>query len=335
MSWRRVASAMDALVAPAFGAPGYRVRSKLWDPAALDVDLRGKRVVVTGANAGIGLATTEALAARGAHVVMACRSVERGEASARTLRDRLPDAQLEVAQADMADLESVAALGRALTARDAPLHGLVHNAGALFAEAALSPQGFERTFALHVLGPFLLTRWLAPRLAAGGATGERARLVWVSSGGMYTQRLRVADLCEGPRRYEGAAVYAHAKRAQVVLARHWSERLGPRGVSVSAMHPGWADTRGVRDALPRFHKLTRGILRTPEQGADTIVWLVAAAEAAQADGGFYLDRQAKRAHTPGARTEATPAEEHALWALCARCTAPFAPAPPPEERRGD
>ena len=144
-----------------------------------------------------------------------------------------------------------------------------HNAGALVHERKLTSQSLELTFACHVVGPHLLTRLLQDRLSAS----PDARLVWVTSGGMYTQRLKVDELVTGPDVFDGVVAYAQAKRAQVLLAHEWSARLARRGVSVSSMHPGWTDTGGVQRSLPTFHRMTQSFLRTPAQGADTIVWL--------------------------------------------------------------
>jgi NAD(P)-dependent dehydrogenase (short-subunit alcohol dehydrogenase family) len=312
------ASVMDAAVAPSFGAPGYHARRRTWADPDVDVDLTGRRMVVTGANSGLGLATSRALASRGARVVMVCRNPERGEAARDALAAELPGASLDLELADMGDLDQVAALARRLGR--APLHALVHNAGALVHDRQRTPQGHELTFGVHVLGPHLLTRLLEPALA----DAQDARVVFVSSGGMYTQRLDLARLPDGLAPYDGTRVYAQAKRAQVILARHWAERLGPRGVAVSSMHPGWADTPGVRGALPGFHKVTRAMLRTPAQGADTIVWLAASPEASLAHGGFYLDREPRPEHMPLARTRSPKADELALWELCGRLTRDWA-----------
>ncbi len=313
-AWGAAASVLDAAVAPSFGAPGYHARRRTWADPDVDVDLAGRRAVVTGANSGLGFVTARALATRGADVVMVCRNLERGEAAVAQLASEnlrgLPS--LEVA--DMGDLDQVAALGRRLAR--APVHALVHNAGALVHTRQRTPQGHELSFGVHVLGPHLLTRQLEPSLA----DAHDARVVFVSSGGMYTQRLNLSRLPDGLERYDGASIYAQAKRAQVILARHWAERLSPQGVAVSSMHPGWADTPGVRAALPGFHKVTRAMLRTPEQGADTIVWLAASPDASLAKGGFYLDRAPRPEHMPLARTRPSKADELALWELCGRLT---------------
>ena len=152
---------------------------------------------------------------------------------------------------------------------------LVNNAGALPSERTLSVDGIELTFATNVLGPFLLTNLLIPLLKKS----TPARIVNVSSGGMYTQRIHLDDLQMAHEEFDGATAYARTKRAQVILTELWAERLQGTGVVAHAMHPGWADTPGMKSSLPRFYGATKRLLRTPQEGADTIVWLGAAARA--------------------------------------------------------
>lgn len=317
-AWSGLTGIMDATVAPSFGAPGFLARKKTWADPEVQVDLSGRCFIVTGANSGLGFATTRALLERGASVTMVCRDPERAERALDALGALGDRAALELA--DMGDLADVRDLGARL-AGDAPVHGLIHNAGALLDHRARSPQAHELTFAVHVLGPHVLTRWLRPALA----TARDARVVFVSSGGMYTQRLDVKQLAAGLRRYDGATVYAQAKRAQVYMGHHWARRLAADGVAVSSMHPGWADTPGLRVALPRFRGVTRALLRTPEQGADTIVWLAASAEGSMARGGFYFDREPRSEHAPLARTRSSPREIDELWSLCERLAEGFLP----------
>ena len=118
-----------------------------------------------------------------------------------------------------------------------------------------------------------------------------SRVINVLSGGMYLSGLNVDDLQSSHGSYNGSKAYAQAKRGLMVLTEYWADRLRGSGVVVNAMHPGWADTPGVEQSLPGFHKVMRNVLRTPEQGADTIVWLAAAREAADVSGKFWLDRE--------------------------------------------
>ena len=157
------------------------------------------------------------------------------------------------------------------------------------------------TLATDLLSPYLLTRLLLPSLGASGA----GRVIQVASGGMYTQGIRVDDLHFSQEPYEGHTAYARAKRALVILTEIWARQLAPLGISVHAMHPGWVDTPGLARALPAFHQQLSRWLRTPAEGADTIVWLAAAPDAARASGHFWLDRKIRATHVfPGTRESA-------------------------------
>jgi NAD(P)-dependent dehydrogenase (short-subunit alcohol dehydrogenase family) len=134
---------------------------------------------------------------------------------------------------------------------------------------------------------------------------------------MYTRRLNLEDPNWTGRDYDGVLAYAETKRAQVVLAELWAEELRGSSVVVNAMHPGWADTPSVKSSLPRFHRLTRSILRTPAEGADTVVWLAASVPARGWTGRFFFDREPRRTHLLPFTRE--PSEERgALWKLCER-----------------
>ena len=144
---------------------------------------------------------------------------------------------------------------------------LIHNAGVLVDRVTWTPDGLELTAALHVVRPFHLTRMALPALRRA----DSPRVIAVSSGGMYTQALRLDWLRAGPVPFDGVRAYANAKRAQLDVTRWWAAQ--EPDVAFHAMHPGWADTPGVTTSLPRFARMAGPLLRTPEQGADTIVWL--------------------------------------------------------------
>jgi NAD(P)-dependent dehydrogenase (short-subunit alcohol dehydrogenase family) len=212
--------------------------------------------------------------------------------------------------ADMGDLGQVRAAAADVLARFERLDVLVHNAGALTADRRTAPSGIEATVASQVVGPFLLTTLLLPRLREA----HPGRVITVSSGGMYASPLRVSDLQMGDD-YKGSEQYARAKRAQVTLNEMWAERVPANDVVFHAMHPGWADTPGVRESLPTFRKVVGPLLRTPAQGADTIVWLAAdQGEPLSSSGGFWLDRHRRSIHKlPNTRSSDTPARRQELW----------------------
>ena len=173
------------------------------------------------------------------------------------------------------------------------------------------------TFATNVLGPFLLTELLLGALEAGArSSGEPSRIVSVSSGGMYTTGVDLGDLqSEGDGDWSGSMVYARTKRMQLMLTEVWARRLAAGGVTVSAMHPGWADTPGVQDSLPAFHRLMAPVLRTPAEGADTITWLVADPQAGRESGAFWHDRR-RRATSLLPGTRPAPGEAERLAVAC-------------------
>lgn len=327
---RALSRAVDPFVVGSFDRTGFRIHSLAFEPDDLEVDLSGKRCLVTGANSGIGFETARGLADLGAEVVLLCRNRERGEAAAERIREQTGNPRVSLELLDVANLESVRAAAVRLAA--GPIDVLVHNAGLLPERREQTTAGLELTLAAHVVGPHLLTKLLRPRLEQS----PEARVIWVSSGGMYTRRLNLGDPNWTGRDYDGVAAYAETKRAQVVLAELWAEELRDTSVRVNSMHPGWADTPSVATSLPSFHRITRRILRTPAEGADTVLWLAASERAARESGGFFFDRERRRTHwLPGTRESER--ERRDLWALCEELSESKTAAPSggPETEPGD
>lgn len=300
---------LEATVALSFSRAGYAARSRLWSwerpPARV---LAGRTAVVTGAASGLGLATARALSDLGARVWLVGRTAERLDRARRSIVDGGGPTRAEVVTwaADLAEPPDVAKLIDTLAAEEPAIDVLVHNAGALSAERQVNSLGFEMTVAAQLVGPFQLTRGLLPLLRAA----ESSRVITVSSGGMYTERLDVDDLVMGPDEYRGTVAYARVKRAQVALTREWA-RHEP-GIAFHAMHPGWAATPGLTESLPAFSRLMKPLLRTPDQGADTIVWLATSNEPLCSTGHFWLDRR-RRSTVRLPWTRAEPGEDRRLW----------------------
>jgi dehydrogenase/reductase SDR family protein 12 len=298
----RLDDLLDQTVLFGYDRVGYHLRQPLWDASETEVNLKGKVCLVTGANSGLGLATATGLAERGATVIMACRSLERGEAARQQVIQATGNQQVFVEALDVGLMQSVRDFATRL---DWPaIDVLIHNAGALLNERQQTSEGFEVTLATHVLGPYLLTNLLLPRL-------HGARIILVASGGMYMAALHPEDLQFQQRPYHGATAYAEAKRGQVLLNKLWARAFAERGILVNAMHPGWADTQGVKDSLPLFRAVTQLILRNPEEGADTTIWL-AANPNLRVSGEFFCDRRARgiyRSH----QTRNSPSEIESWW----------------------
>jgi NAD(P)-dependent dehydrogenase (short-subunit alcohol dehydrogenase family) len=300
---------IDPTIAFSFDRTGFAVHSLGFDERDLDVTLDERRCAVTGANAGIGYETARALADLGAEVILLCRNSERGEQAAETIREETGNKRVTCERLDVSDLKAVREVAESVAKQ--PLDVLVHNAGVLPDQRIESPQGLELTWATHVIGPFVLTALLRDALAA--APGSR--VIWVSSGGMYTRRLNLRDPNWTGRPYDGVIAYAETKRAQTVLSEVWADELQDSRITVNAMHPGWADTGSVRESLPVFYRVTKPLLRTAAQGADTVVWLAASERAGSHTGQFFFDRAPRCTHILPLTRE-SPSDRRALWALC-------------------
>lgn len=283
----------DKLVWPGlalFSKLGYRRGRKRWRP--MSASLRSKRMVITGASAGLGLACAKALAARGAELVLVMRNEQKAKDTVASLVTETGNTRISYELADLSLMADVDALSERLLHDGKAIDVLVNNAGALFNDWALTEEGLEQSFALLLLSPWRLTRALKPLL--GAAKG--ARVINVVSGGMYSQQLSVKRLQARSQNYSGSTAYARCKRALTVVTEEWADAWADDGIVVNAMHPGWANTPGVESSLPAFHKITRAILRTPEEGADTIIWLAAASEADTISGRLFLDREPRTTH---------------------------------------
>jgi NAD(P)-dependent dehydrogenase (short-subunit alcohol dehydrogenase family) len=314
---------LEILVVPSFTRYGIAIRRRIfrWQeppPGAL----AGRTVAITGPTSGLGRAATERLASLGARIILIGRSEDRlvGVRDALVAThgvDRFP-----IVVADMASLASVRIATERILATEERLDVLIDNAGGIFPERRTSADGIEATFATMVVGPFALIAGLVPLLRRTSA----ARVISVTSGGMYTQRLDLDDLQGEELPFSGPKAYARAKRAQVGLVREWAHRLSGTWVTINAMHPGWADTPGLAETLPAFYTAMRPALRTASEGADTIIWLASAPDVADVSGRLFLDRR-PRPFDRIPTTRLSAADRRRLWDQVARLASTADPAP--------
>lgn len=266
------------------------------------VDLSERHGIVTGASSGIGLAVAKALLQQKMDVQLIGRDLEKLENSFKS------DQSVSCVHyhcLDMADLNKVYSF--AIDEVKTPIDLLIHNAGDMPHSLTITKDGFEQMFASQVLGPFILTKTLADL----GKLREGCRIIFVSSGGMYLQKLDLSDLLFEKHSYNKYTGYATAKRAQVILSGLFSKKY-PQYL-FSSMHPGWADTPGVRYSMPLFKKLLNKRLRSAEEGADTILWLATTPD--YSNGKFWFDR--KQAKTTILNlNKSSKKEEEFLWKYC-------------------
>lgn len=312
MTGRALADALlEVPIVTSFTRIGYEARKRLAGWSSLDAyDLSGQVIVLTGATSGIGYAAARQFAKCGATLVLVGRSADRNERVVTELVEATGNRSITQVPADMGDYHQVRDLAARVLADHDRLDVVVHNAGALTPERHVDADGTEATVASQVVGPFLLTTLLLDRLAASAPS----RVITMSSGGMYAARLTVSHLQMTAEKYNGTEQYARAKRAQVTLNEMWSDRFGEFGIRFHSMHPGWAATPGVDASLPTFSKLMGPLLRTPDQGADTLVWLAADDVPLESNGRFWLDRLQRSIHKlPTTKKSDTAERRKHLW----------------------
>lgn len=279
---------LDRMILPGaigFTRFGYERKKRSW--VTSNTSLENRTAVVTGATSGLGRVAAEQLATLGARVILVGRNEVKLLMAREEIMAATANSRIATARADLSLMSDVRRLAQRLLRHEPEIHILINNAAVLPLERSTTDEGLETAFATDLLSPYLLTRLLLPRLKQS----TPARIINVSSGGMYLSGVNLEDLQSARGKYDGSRAYAQAKRGLMILTELWAGELAGSGVVVNAMHPGWADTPGVQGSLPGFHKVMRSLLRTPEQGADTIVWLASAPEAGRVSGKFWLDRE--------------------------------------------
>ena len=305
--------ALEVSVAGGFGSTGIRLRRRMLSWSELP-RLDGRHVVITGATSGIGLASAREMVGLGAEVSIVGRDAARTQETAAEL-GRGAASNVSTYVADLNLLRDARRVADEIVDDGRVVDVLVHNAGALSPQYEKTDEGFEATYASQVLSQHVLTARLLPALQRG----SHSRVIVVSSGGMYAEKLDPATVQMSAAGYDGVRAYARAKRAQVTLTDQWARRFPQTSVGFHCMHPGWADTRGVQESLPTFRRLTRPILRTAQEGADTIVWLAGVEPIPGPNGSFWLDRAPRgTVRYPGTSPDAGAADE--LWELVCQQT---------------
>jgi NAD(P)-dependent dehydrogenase (short-subunit alcohol dehydrogenase family) len=275
-------------------------------------DLEGQTILITGANTGIGLATARVLAARGAELVLACRSEAKGQAAVASIQRETGNDRLGTLPLDLGDLGSVRSCAAEFLASGRPLHVLINNAG-LAGRRGTTPSGFELAFGTNHIGPFLLTELLLDRLSGSAP----ARIVNVASNAHYSAPGIDFDAVKGPTRSRTAmAEYGVSKLANVLHAQELARRLAGTGVTTYALHPGVVAS-GIWRRVPwPIRPLMKLRMDSLEQGARTPVYCATSARVADESGGYYVD---SRRTEPSAT--ATPELAAELWERSAGWTA--------------
>ena len=265
------------------------------DPSLLQKDLSGKRIIVTGANSGIGFVTAKQLAQQNAEVVLACRRTDEGYRRADEIRQEHPSAKVEVRELDLASLDSVRRFAKSFSEDHDALHGLINNAGVMNTPDQKTKDGFEMQIGINHLGHFLLTEQLLDLLKRSAPS----RIVNLSS--CYHDkaqgregRIVIDDLSFESRAYDGWEAYAQSKLANVLHAKELAKRLEGTGVTAVSVHPGWVRTSLAKHTMPLFMQnyVLRPFFRAlgmiePWEGAQTSLYAMLSDEVPHHNGEFF------------------------------------------------
>jgi NAD(P)-dependent dehydrogenase (short-subunit alcohol dehydrogenase family) len=276
-------------------------------------DLHGRTILVTGGNSGIGLEAAVALAAMGAHIVVAARNQAKGEAAIAEITRRAGTDDVELASLDLASMASIRAFADAFLASHDRLDVLLNNAGGVIRQRTETADGFETTFGVNHLGHFLLTQRLRDRLVASAP----ARVVTVSSDAhRFARRGLDFDDLMSTRRYRAFKVYARSKLANILFTRGLARRLDGTGVTANSLHPGFVASNFGREGdtgtLGNLAMIAgRPFAKNATKGAETSVFL---ASSPQVDGvtGQYFANSTLAKPTHAAEDDAAAAR---LWTV--------------------
>jgi retinol dehydrogenase 12 len=287
-------------------------RERGGDSPILRATMKGEVVVITGGTDGIGKAAAQALALQGARLLVHGRDPEKGVRAVGEIKARSRNPDIEFLGADFSSLADVRRLAATLMERAPRIDVLINNAGGMFTRRKVSADGYEMTFAVNHLAPFLLTHLLLDTLKAGG----KARIVTTASDAHRGAVLQLDDL-QATHKYSGMRVYGASKLANILFTRALSRRLEGTEVTATCLHPGFVRTSFARD-VPAFGRALFGLFsrfaRSPEKGAETVVYLATSAQVQGASGGYYFDCR------PAQPTLAAQDDEAAerLWQLSER-----------------
>jgi NAD(P)-dependent dehydrogenase (short-subunit alcohol dehydrogenase family) len=251
--------------------------------------MQGKTIVATGATSGIGEAAVVALAGMGARLVIVARDEARGKATMQKLEAKAPGLGHRLHLADLSSMAETRKVGEAIAASEPRIDVLINNAGAFFSNRRVTPEGLELTFALNHMAYFVLTEALRDRLVASAP----ARIVSTSSIAHERESLDFNDL-QSANGYGGLKVYSRSKLANILFTRELARRLAGTGVTANCLHPGVVKTRfgdSSGGLLGLLIPLLRLFFISPEQGADTLVYLASSPEVANTTGGYFVKRK--------------------------------------------
>ncbi|MBI3677488.1 MAG: SDR family oxidoreductase [Proteobacteria bacterium] len=277
--------------------------------------MQGKTVVITGATSGIGEVAADRLAAKGFRIVFIARDSARGEKTLKHLNAIAPGAEHAAHYADLSRISEMKRVAAEIAAAEPKIDVLVNNAGAVFASRQMTQDGLEMTFAVNHMAYFVLTNMLLPKLQAAGG----ARVVSTASDAHKGAKLDFDDL-QSKRSYSGFAVYGRSKLCNILFTRELARRIQGTGVTANCLHPGFVATRfgdNTGGLLSFGIGVAKNFALTPEQGAQTIIYLASSPEVENVNG-KYFTKNAVATPTKEAQNDA---DAKRLWEISEKLSA--------------
>lgn len=280
--------------------------------------MRGKICLVTGASGGIGQAAALGLAQQGATVVVVARDRTRGAAAMHRIQVDSGNGAVDLVLADLSSQRAIRTLAATIQQRYERLDVLINNAGGVFSKRQTTEDGIEWTLALNHLAPFLLTNLLLDMLTRSATPQVPARIVTVSSGAQGIGKINFDDL-QGAQRYSGFRAYSQSKLANVLFTYELARRLAGSSVTANCLHPGVVSTgfgKNNRSVIRVFAQLGAPFMRSPAQGADTVIYLASSPDVVGVTGKYFYDRKP----VPSSKQSYDEAIAQRLWDVSAQLT---------------
>ena len=259
---------LDSTIYLSFDRTGFKRHELGFSELIDDFDMADKTTLVTGASSGIGFTISEELSKLGSSVIVLSR------------RKPTNLENLNYLPCDLGDYQQTL---NCINEINHELDFLVLNAGGMPDTYTENKYGHEQQFASQLMGHFILMRSLIDQ----GKVSKKTKVIWTSSGGMYLVKYNHSMIQMNPEKYDKVSAYANVKRAQVILSSYFAKNFSPFN---AVMHPGWVETEAVKSSIPKFYEFTQKRLRSPRQGADTILWLLGTKEEIPS-GEFWFDRK--------------------------------------------
>jgi NAD(P)-dependent dehydrogenase (short-subunit alcohol dehydrogenase family) len=274
--------------------------------------LKGKICLITGANSGIGKATAIGLAEMDAKIIMLCRNKKRGEEAQKEIIEKTGNKNINLFICDLSSQKAIRKFTAEFKSKYSNLHVLINNAGVMLNRRTLSVDGFEMNFAIHVLAPFLLTNLLLDILKKSAPS----RIINVASAGHKRAKIDFDDLQNERKKYRLFTVYGSSKLGEILFTYELSRKLEGTGVTANAVHPGLVNTNLGRDQSKFSQWFARKFFKSPEEGAETSIYLASSPEVEGISGKYFVNKE------PRETSDESYNEKNAkkLWKICEEMT---------------